>query len=66
MKILDVVKTTHLDVDVESPINIDMVNKALKMVQQERPGTTVSYTLMVQGNHFNLLILVLPLPSVLF
>lgn len=54
MKILDVVKTNHLDVDVESPINIDMVNKALKKVQQERPGTTVSYTLMVQAEDYGL------------
>ncbi|ODM99814.1 putative bifunctional chitinase/lysozyme [Orchesella cincta] len=54
MKILDVVKTNHLDVDVESPINVDMVNKALKKVQQERPGTTVSYTLMVQAEDYGL------------
>jgi len=52
MKILDVVKTNHLDIDVEAPINTDMVNKALAKVQRERPGTTVSYTLMVQGEDY--------------
>jgi chitinase len=51
-KILDVVKTNHLDVDVEATINNDLVNKALAKVQKERPGTTVSYTLMVQGEDY--------------
>lgn len=54
MKILDVLRTNHLDVDVEAPINIDMVVKALKKVQQDRPGTTVSFTLMVQAEDYGL------------
>jgi len=53
-KILDTVGTTHLDVDVEASIPIDMVNKALAQVQRERPSTTVSYTLMVQGDDYGL------------
>jgi chitinase len=31
-----------------------MANAALAQVQRERPGTTVSYTLMVQGDDFGL------------
>jgi hypothetical protein len=53
-KILDTVGTSHLDVDVEASIPTDMVNKALAQVQRERPGTTVSYTLMVQGDDYGL------------
>lgn len=41
LKILDTVKTTHLDIDVEAPINMEMVNKALAKVQKERPTTSV-------------------------
>lgn len=54
MKILDTVKTHHLDIDVEAPIDMDRVNKALARVQKERPGTTVSYTLMVQAEDYGL------------
>ena len=50
--ILDVVGTTHIDVDVESSINMDQMNQALAKVQQERPSTTVSFTLMVQVMEF--------------
>jgi hypothetical protein len=46
--ILDVVGTTHIDVDVETTVDVDLMNKALAMVQSERPSTTVSFTLMVQ------------------
>jgi chitinase len=52
--ILDVVKTNHLDIDVEAPINMKMVNQALAKVQKERPGTTVSFTLMVQAEDYGL------------
>lgn len=51
---LDVVGSNHLDIDVEAPINLDIVNGALALVQQERPQVTVSYTLMVQGDDFGL------------
>ncbi|CAG7832822.1 unnamed protein product [Allacma fusca] len=51
---LDAVGTTHLDIDVESTINNDLVNQALAQVQRERPQVTVSYTLMVQGDDYGL------------
>lgn len=51
-KILDVVGTRHLDVDVEAPINTDLVTKALAQVQRERPDVTVSFTLPVQGDDY--------------
>jgi len=51
---LDTVGSNHLDIDVEAPINLDVVNRALAMVQQERPQVTVSYTLMVQADDFGL------------
>ncbi|SFQ20442.1 chitinase [Amycolatopsis arida] len=50
-KILDTVGTNHLDVDVEAPIPHDMVNTALARLQAER-GTTVTYTLRVQGDDY--------------
>ena len=53
-KALDTVGTNHLDVDVEAPINNDLVNQALAKLQQERPNTTVSYTLMIQGEDYGL------------
>jgi len=49
---LDVVGTTHLDIDIEAPINNDLVNQALAQVQRERPDVSVSYTLMVQGDDY--------------
>jgi hypothetical protein len=53
-KVIDTLKIKHLDIDVEASIPTDMVNKALAQVQRERPGTTVSYTLMVQGDDYGL------------
>jgi len=53
-KVLDTVRTNHLDIDVEATINTDMVNQALAKVQRERPATTVSYTLMVQAEDYGL------------
>jgi hypothetical protein len=52
--VLDVVGTTHLDVDVEAPITLSIMNGALALVQAERPDTTVSFTLMVQGEDYGL------------
>jgi len=41
-------------VDVEAPINLDIMNRALFLLQQERPNVTVSYTLMIQGEEYGL------------
>lgn len=51
---LDAVGTTHLDVDVETTVNLDLMNQALAKVQQERPSVTVSFTLMIQGEDYGL------------
>ncbi|GAA2317831.1 hypothetical protein GCM10010149_82800 [Nonomuraea roseoviolacea subsp. roseoviolacea] len=50
-KVLDTVGTNHLDVDVEASIDVAKVNTALRQLQAER-GTTVSYTLRVQGQDY--------------
>lgn len=50
-QILDTVGTNSLDVDIEATVPQDMVNDALAQVQQER-GTTISYTLRVQGDDY--------------
>ncbi|WP_189053183.1 chitinase [Longimycelium tulufanense] len=50
-KILDATGSNHLDVDVEAAIPANLVNQALATVQRER-GTSVSYTLRVQGQDF--------------
>jgi chitinase len=52
-EILDTVGTNHLDVDVEATIPQDMVNEALARVQNER-GTSVSYTMRVQGDDYGM------------
>jgi chitinase len=52
-KILDATGATHLDVDVEATIPQDTVNQALKQIQDER-GTSISYTLRVQGDDYGL------------
>ncbi|ODM94045.1 putative bifunctional chitinase/lysozyme [Orchesella cincta] len=51
---LDAVGTNHLDVDVETTVNFDLMNQALAKVQQERPDVTVSFTLMIQGEDYGL------------
>ncbi|ADG87744.1 carbohydrate binding domain-containing protein [Thermobispora bispora] len=50
-KALDTVGTNHLDVDIEASIDAHKVNTALKQLQDER-GTTISYTLRVQGQDY--------------
>lgn len=50
-KVLDTVGSNHLDVDVEAPIPQDTVNQALAALQAER-GTSVTYTLRVQGQDY--------------
>lgn len=52
--VLDTVGTTHIDVDIEAPVNLDVMNQALAQVQRERPSTTVTFTLMVQGEDYGL------------
>lgn len=52
--VLDAVGTTHLDVDVETTVNLNVMNQALAKVQQERPQVTVSFTLMIQGEDYGL------------
>jgi len=52
-EILDTVGTNHLDVDVEATIPQDMVNQALKRIQDER-GTSVSYTMRVLGDDYGM------------
>jgi chitinase len=52
-RVLDVIGSNHLDVDVEATIPQDMVNTALAQLQRER-GTTISYTMRVQGDDFGM------------
>ncbi|RWS29615.1 hypothetical protein B4U80_03374 [Leptotrombidium deliense] len=53
IKILDTVKTNHLDVDIESTVDVDKVTKALAKVQQQRK-TNVGFTLMVQADDYGI------------
>ena len=53
-QILDTVGTDHLDLDIEASIPTDKMNQALAKVQKERPKTTVSFTLTVQGDDYGL------------
>jgi chitinase len=52
-EILDATGATHLDVDVEATIPQDMVNQALKQIQDER-GTSISYTMRVLGDDYGM------------
>ncbi|HZE38704.1 MAG TPA: chitinase [Stackebrandtia sp.] len=52
-KVLDATGSNHLDVDVEASIPTAMVNTALKRLQDDR-GTTISYTLRVQGQDYGI------------
>jgi chitodextrinase len=53
-QVIDTLRVTHIDVDIEASVNVDLMNKALAQVQRDRPGTTVSFTLMVQSDDFGL------------
>ncbi|HEV2344770.1 MAG TPA: carbohydrate binding domain-containing protein [Actinocrinis sp.] len=53
-KVVDTLKITHIDFDVEASTNTDMVNTAIAQVQHDRPGTVVSYTLEVQAATYGL------------
>jgi hypothetical protein len=52
-KVLDAVGANSLDVDVEASIPVATVNQALLRLQQSR-GTTISYTLRVQGQDYGI------------
>ncbi|MYW03839.1 cellulose binding domain-containing protein [Streptomyces sp. SID3343] len=54
LKIIDTLGVKHLDIDIEASIPVDTMNKALARVQRDRPGTTVSFTLMIQGDDYGL------------
>lgn len=53
-QVIDTLGVTHLDIDIEAAVNVDMMNKALAQVQRDRPGTVISFTLMVQGDDYGL------------
>jgi hypothetical protein len=53
-QVIDTLHISHIDVDIEASVNVDMMNKALAQVQRDRPGTQISYTLMVQGDDYGL------------
>jgi len=52
--VLDTVGTNQIDVDVETSVDFDKMNPALAQLQAERPGSTVSFTLMVQSDDYGL------------
>jgi hypothetical protein len=53
-QVIDATGATHLDIDIEATVDLNIMNKALAQVQRERPGTKVSFTLMVQGDDYGL------------
>ncbi len=53
-QVIDAFNIKHIDFDIEASVNVDMMNKAIAQVQRDRPGTVVSYTLMVQGDTYGL------------
>lgn len=53
-QVIDTLHISHIDVDIEASVNTDLMNKALAQVQRERPGTQISFTLMVQGDDYGL------------
>ncbi|MDT4985964.1 MAG: chitinase [Micromonosporaceae bacterium] len=52
-RVIDTLHITHIDVDVEAAVNIDLMTKALAQVQRER-GVTVTFTLLLQADTFGL------------
>lgn len=53
-QVIDAFNIKHIDFDIEASVPLDTMNKAIAQVQRERPGTVVSYTLMVQGDDYGL------------
>ncbi|MBB5871382.1 hypothetical protein F4553_004761 [Allocatelliglobosispora scoriae] len=54
-QVIDTTGVRNLDIDIEASINIDQMNKALAKVQAERPGTTVSFTLMIVSDSYGMI-----------
>jgi chitinase len=54
-QVIDTTGIKHLDIDIEASFDIDQMNKALRQVQVDRPGTTVSFTLMVVGDTYGII-----------
>jgi hypothetical protein len=53
-KVIDAYHIKHIDFDIEASVDVTTMNKAIAQVQRDRPGTVVSYTLMVQGDTYGL------------
>jgi chitodextrinase len=53
-QVIDAFHLKRIDFDIEASVPLDTMNKAIAQVQRERAGTTVSYTLMVQGDDYGL------------
>ena len=52
-KVLNVIGTKHIDLDVEKEIDVDKMNKALVILQKNNPGLTISFTLPADQNGLN-------------
>lgn len=53
-KALDIVDSTHLDIDIEASINVDIMMNALKKLRSMIPSLTISFTMMVQGDDYGI------------
>jgi chitodextrinase len=53
-RVIDAFNIKHIDFDIEASVDITTMNKAIAQVQRDRPGTIVSFTLMVQGDTYGL------------
>jgi len=49
---LDTAGSDHLDIDIEGAFNFDLMNEALVILQKDKPNSTLSFTLVVQGDDF--------------
>lgn len=47
---MDTAGSDHLDIDIEGAFTFDTMNEALAILQKERPNSTLSFTLVVQGD----------------
>ncbi len=41
-----------MDIDIEGAFNFDRMNEALVMLQKDKPNSTLSFTLVVQGDNY--------------
>ncbi|KAI2807703.1 hypothetical protein BLOT_005642 [Blomia tropicalis] len=53
-KALNTVGSTHLDIDIEASVSLDIMNEALQILQKQIPDLTISFTLMIQGDDYGL------------